>query len=124
MPSGSSDRGSVTAETAVVLPLVTALAAVLLATGSLIGVQLTTWEAARAGARVAARGADAAAVSTAVETVAGQDAVSEVSVSGPLAEVTVRRTLAPLDVGLLAGLELTLDARSVARLEPHLQEGP
>lgn len=96
----TSDRGSVTAELAVTLPALTAILALLLV-GAVVGVtQLRLEEAARAGARAAARGEASAAVVSTAQRIAGPASEVDVSqgshwsrvrvsgrVEGPLAEL-------------------------------------
>ncbi|MHA7208671.1 TadE family type IV pilus minor pilin [Arthrobacter sp. MDT1-65] len=81
--SGRSQRGSVTAEVAVVLPALVVLLAVLIGTAHIGTVQLRLEEAARAGAREVMRGESSASVEQTVQRLAGPDAVTRVvSVSG------------------------------------------
>lgn len=96
----TSEQGSVTAELAVTLPALTAILALLLV-GAVVGVtQLRLEEAARAGARAAARGETSAAVVDTAQRVAGPAAEVDVTlgaqwsrvrvtarVAGPLAEL-------------------------------------
>lgn len=119
-PRLRGDRGSVTAETAVVLPVIVVLAVVLAFVGLAGAQQVRVDASARAAARELARGEDEAA---AVEA-ARQAAVSAVDVSvsrdGPWVHVEVTRTLRPAARGMLAGLEVEVTGRAVARLESQL----
>jgi hypothetical protein len=56
MPAARRDRGSVTAETALTMPAVVVVLAALLGTGQVLLTQVRCVDAARAGARAAARG--------------------------------------------------------------------
>lgn len=114
-----AERGSVTAETAVALP---ALIVVLVTTVWGVGAaaaQVACVDAARAGAREAARGEPLAAVRSAVLRAAPPAASVEIVRDRLLTRVTVRAVArAPL-AGLLP--PLTLRAGVVAATEP---EGP
>lgn len=78
----ASEQGSVTAELAVTLPALTAILALLLL-GAVVGVtQLQLEEAARAGARAAARGETAVSIVSTAQRVAGPSAEVDVSREG------------------------------------------
>lgn len=107
-------RGSVTAEFAVVLPAVTAVLALLMVAAGAGVLQLRLEDAARAGARAAARGESPAQVTELAYRLAGERASVQVSVAGEFATVTV--------VGQLEGPLATLvpwrqTADAVARME-------
>ena len=90
-----TDRGSATAETAVVLPvLVLLLATALWALGA-ISIQLSCVEAARAAARAAARGEPEEEVRRRAAEVAGAEATIQVDVSDGEAVVRVSRDAGP-----------------------------
>lgn len=114
MHSERGARGSVTAEFAVALPAVTAVLALLLVAGGAGVLQLRLEDAARAGARAAARGESPAQVTELTYRLAGERANVQVSVQGGFATVTVRGQL----VGPLALLvPWRQSADAVARME-------
>ncbi len=84
------EQGSVTAETAVVLPSVVMVLAVVLAVAGGVTARLSCVDAARAGARVAARGEGDARVVAVAREVAPQAQV-RIARSGSRVEVGVRR---------------------------------
>ncbi|GAB3255753.1 TadE family type IV pilus minor pilin [Arthrobacter pigmenti] len=85
----TSEQGSVTAELAVTLPALTAILALLLV-GAVVGVtQLRIEEAARAGARAAARGETSAAVVSTAQRIAGPAADVDVAMGGQWSRVQV-----------------------------------
>ncbi|WP_211236576.1 TadE family type IV pilus minor pilin [Arthrobacter castelli] len=89
----TSQVGSVTAELAVTLPALTAILALLLV-GAVVGVtQLRLEEAARAGARAAARGEPATVVVSTAQRIAGPGADVDVAESGRWARVRVSGTV-------------------------------
>lgn len=103
------DAGAVTAETAVLLPALVLLLAVLLA-ASAAGMTLIRYEeAARASARAAARGESAAVVRSAALRVAGQDASVRLAGSSGTTTVTVSGP-APGVLGAWGGWELHAEA--------------
>ncbi len=108
------DRGTVTAELALGLPaVVTVLLAVLLLAGAAT-TQLRCADAARAGARAAALGEDAATVSATAARVAGPDAAVAIHRDGGWVTVSVRRPVAVP----LAGGRWDAEGRASARVEP------
>ncbi|HEU4674867.1 MAG TPA: TadE family type IV pilus minor pilin [Motilibacteraceae bacterium] len=86
-----SQRGSATAETALLLPGLVALLAFLLSALAAGGVQLRCLDAARAGARVAARGESAQAVAAAALAVVPAASVSTGTSGSGLLQVRVTR---------------------------------
>ena len=105
----------VTAETAVVLPVLVLVLAGAVAAVLVVGAQLRCVDAAREGARAAARGEEPARV-TALATGAGPDgAVADLAVAGEEVRVTVAAEVAPL--GPLP-LRVRVRAEAVAQLEP------
>ncbi|MGI5161944.1 TadE family type IV pilus minor pilin [Microbispora sp. CA-102843] len=89
------ERGSVTAETAVALPaLVLVLTAALWAV-TIVGAQLRCVDAARAGARAAARGEAAEEVSAAVLRLAPEGATVSIRVGADTTRVEVIATVRP-----------------------------
>lgn len=111
----AGDRGSATAELAAGLPAVALVLVLVLIVGSAAIAQVRCADAARAAARAAALGEDAAAVTAIALDLAGEDAHVEVSTAEGWVHVVVTR---PVSVGWL-GLE-ALSARSEASvpLEP------
>ena len=107
----SDDDGVVALETLLVLPLVVAVLAVVLATGTVVTDHLAVARAARAVARTVALTGEvgsAAAVARSVHP----DAVATVTVRGGVAHVTVRVRAS------LAGVGYDVDASAAAPLEP------
>lgn len=95
-----SEQGSVTAELAVTLPALTAILALLLV-GAVVGVtQLRLEEAARAGARAAARGETSATVVSTARRIAGPSAEVDISLGAQWSRVQVTARVE----GPLAGL--------------------
>ncbi|MEO6531816.1 MAG: TadE family type IV pilus minor pilin [Specibacter sp.] len=107
-------RGSVTAETAVVLPAITALLALLLLGVSAGMLQLRLEEGARSGARALARGDSAVLVLDLVSRVAGDNVSVSLDSSGGYATVTVQ---GKVDGVLAALVPWTQSARASARVE-------
>jgi Flp pilus assembly protein TadG len=105
----------VTAETAVVLPVLLLVLAAVVAAVVVVGAQLRCVDAAREGARAAARGEDVAAVRALVAQVAPDGAVTAVAVAGGQVRVTV--TAEPTPLGPVR-LGVDVGATAVARLEP------
>ncbi|HVE62963.1 MAG TPA: TadE family type IV pilus minor pilin [Mycobacteriales bacterium] len=112
-PTGQ--RGSATAETAVVLPvLVLLLTCALWALGA-VSVQLRCVEAARAGARAAARGEPADVIRSRVREVAGRTADVDLEMSATSATVAVTRVVSPpwpALARLLQPLSVSAEARA------------
>ncbi|WP_114853559.1 TadE family type IV pilus minor pilin [Brachybacterium sp. YJGR34] len=116
------DRGSATAETAIVLPVVVAMVVVVLLCGAGLAGQLRLESAARGAARELARGEDSATAVAVAQRIGGDGTAVEISGSGPWVRVEASRTLqAP--AGVLSGASWRLSADAVARQEPHLLEG-
>lgn len=117
------DRGSATAETAIVLPVVVMMVVVLLIVGTGLSAQLRLESAARGAARELARGEDPAAAVAVAQRIGGTGTEVTTTESGAWVEVEVSRTLrAPS--GLLAGARWRLSAEAEARREPQLFPGP
>jgi len=105
----------VTAETAVVLPVLLFVLAAAVAAVTLLGAQLRCVDAAREGARAAARGETDAAVSRLVARLTPGGASTRVSGDGDEVRVTVTVRVAPLGPLPLA---VTLSGAAVAVREP------
>jgi Flp pilus assembly protein TadG len=109
------DPGSVTAETALALPAVALVALVIVGVGSLGVAQLRCVDAARAGARLAARGESWARVVTRAAAIAPSGAVVTVGSVGSEAVVDVRSAV---DLPLM--VRVVVRSRAVADLEASL----
>jgi hypothetical protein len=109
-----SDRGSVTAELAVLLPVVVAMLVVLLGLASAASAQMRCADAARAGARAAALGDEDGSVAEVSRRVAGSG--SAVSVARADGWVVVRVDRSLTIVGLRLGL--TVHGEAATREEP------
>lgn len=115
-----AERGTATAETALMLMVVMLMVALLLGVGSIGIKQLRLNEATRTVAREIMRGEDPAAAITSGKQVAGSPSSFEISMSGEWA--TVKGTA---QAGLFTGggwlsHSFNLNATFSVRLEPHL----
>jgi Flp pilus assembly protein TadG len=109
-----SDRGYVTAESAVVIPSIVLLMGMLLWGLSAVATRTQCGDAARAGARAAARGESTAAVLTVARTVAPEGADIRVTRDGELFRVRVSAdSRGPGPLGVSVGGE------AVAYAEPE-----
>ncbi|WP_231554399.1 TadE family type IV pilus minor pilin [Arthrobacter sp. L77] len=109
-----SQRGSVTAEVAVVLPALVVLLALLLATAHVGTVQLRLEEAARAGAREVMRGESSASVQQTVQRLAGDNATAHIASTGEWTTIEVR---ARVEGPLVELMDLELRASAAGRKE-------
>ncbi len=107
----SSERGGVTAETALALPALAVVAAAIIGLGQVGVAQLRCVDAARVAARLAARGEPAGAVHQRAAAAAPAGASVRVATG---AEVTVAVTA---QVSLPFGLSLEVGSRAVADAE-------
>jgi Flp pilus assembly protein TadG len=105
----------VTAETAVVLPVLLVVLAAAVAAVVVVGAQLRCVDAAREGTRAAARGEPAAVVQDLAGRAAPAGARVAVTADGDTVTVTVRVTVAPL--GPLPW-DVEVSARATGLLEP------
>ena len=105
----------VTAETAVVLPVLLLVLAGVVAAVVVVGAQLRCVDAAREGARAAARGEDPAVVAALAGRAAPDGAVTTVRPDGDEVHVTVTARIAPLGP---VPLRITGTAEAVALREP------
>jgi Flp pilus assembly protein TadG len=114
-----SDDGMVTAETAVVLPVLLLVLAGAVAAVTIVGAQLRCVDAAREGARAAARGEDVPAVTALVTRAAPDGATAAVDAGREQVRVTVLA-----DVAVLGPLPLRVrvSADAVAMREPGVAE--
>ena len=119
MPSpSSSDRGSVTAETAVLLPELALLLAFLLSVARAATSQLNAQDAARLAARAAARGESSAEVERLAGEVAPRGAVVTVRRLDGLLRVEVTAQVRPLGAGLSWLPAINVGGSAVAAVEP------
>lgn len=88
--ASSEDHGFATAEAAVAMPALMAVLALAVGVVVSVGAQLRCVDAARAGARVAARGDSDAAVRRAARAIAPAGATVTIRRSGGLVDVEVR----------------------------------
>jgi Flp pilus assembly protein TadG len=109
------EHGMVTAETAVVLPVLLLVLAGAVAAVTLVAAHLKCVDAAREAARAAARGEDVAAVMAIAGRAGPRGAGGIVSTSGDEVTVTVRARIRPLGP---VPLRVTVSATAVAVLEP------
>jgi ABC-type uncharacterized transport system permease subunit len=105
----------VTAETAVVLPVLLLVLAGAVAALTVVGAQLRCVDAAREGARAAARGEDDATVRALVLGAAPDGSAVALSRDGAQVRVTVSGPVAPLGP---VPLDVEVSAQAVALLEP------
>jgi Flp pilus assembly protein TadG len=113
------EAGMVTAETAVVLPVLLLVLAGAVAAVTVVGAQLRCVDAAREGARAAARGEPVAVVEAVVARAAPDGASTSVSVGAEEVRVTVSVRIAPWGPVPLA---VTVSAEAVALREPGVPE--
>lgn len=111
-----SDRGTVTAETVVVLPVLVVVLLLAVWVLACVAAQLRCVDAARVGAREAARGESSAAVASAAGPVAPPGAVVRVHRVGEQVEVSVQARVRPFG-SALRGLATAVGARAVAQIE-------
>jgi len=114
-PVPARERGSVTAELAVGLPVIVLLLVAVLTLTAASTAQMRALDAARAGARALAIGEDDAAVRQAVARVGGDDASVAVTTDGPWVQVIVTR---PVAGGWLASAPLRASGEAAAWVEP------
>jgi Flp pilus assembly protein TadG len=105
----------VTAETAVVLPVLLLVLAGAVAAVTVVGAQLRCVDAAREGARAAARGEDVATVRALVARAAPEGMTVAVVRDGEDVRVTVSGRITPLGP---VPLDIGVAVEAVARLEP------
>jgi Flp pilus assembly protein TadG len=109
------ERGMVTAETAVVLPVLLLVLAGAVAAVTVVGAQLRCVDAAREGARAAARGETFAVVERVTAQTAPPGAVTGVVDAGDEVRVVVSAEIAPLGP---VPLRVKVSATAVAQREP------
>ena len=111
-------RGSVTAETAVLLPVLLVVLAAVLGVLACVAAQLRCVDAARGAARAAARGDDSAAVRTTGQRLAPEGARVVVTTSGDTVEVSVSAEVRPFGRALGLLPPVAVSGRAVAATEP------
>lgn len=111
-----SDRGTVTAETAVALPSLLLVLGIALGAVEAAATRVACIDAARIGARALARGEDPAAARSAAERAAPPHSHVSLHEDALDAEVTVR---APVRVGPLDLPSLTVAGHAVTPMEPE-----
>jgi Flp pilus assembly protein TadG len=114
------EAGMVTAETAVVLPVLLLVLAGAVAAVTVVGAQLRCVDAAREGARAAARGEDTALVTALAGRAAPDGAATTVAGDETTVTVTVTAEVAPLGP---VPLRVPVSATAVAQREPGAAEG-
>lgn len=115
-PSGS--RGSATAETAVLLPVLVVVLLACIWVLVCVAAQLACVDAARAAARAAARGDAPAAVRAVGERLAPPAAVVELSPSRSTVEVRVHAQVRPFGAVLRVLPSVRVSGRATAAVEP------
>ena len=113
-----ADGGSVTAEAAVVLPVLLVVLAAAVAVLACVAAQLRCVDAARAAAREAARGEAPADVRAAGQRVAPADARVTLQADGDTVEVVVSAEVRPFGGVLRVLPSVSVQARAVAAVEP------
>jgi Flp pilus assembly protein TadG len=111
----------VTAETAVVLPVLFLVLAGVVAAVTVVGAQLRCVDAAREGVRAAARGEETATVVALARRAAPDGAVTTVAGGEDEVQVTVTARIAPLGP---VPLRITVSAEAVALREPSYGDLP
>lgn len=109
---GSSERGTVTAEFAVVLPALVLVLILVVGAGAIGLAQVRVYEAARAGAREAARGEPARDIEKAAKKKAGPGSVVTVSQGKAFAKVHVKTTLPKALHPIMKTVEASAEART------------
>jgi Flp pilus assembly protein TadG len=118
---GRREAGMVTAETAVVLPVLLLVLVGAVAAVTVVGAQLRCVDAAREGARAAARGEPVAVVEALVARAAPDGVTTTVSVEAENVRVRVSARIAPLGP---VPLSITVAAEAVAMREPGVLGEP
>lgn len=117
MSRSTRDRGSVTAEAALALPVLLVVLAAAIGVLVCVASQLRCVDAARAAARVAARGDDAALVRSTAERLAPADATVELRDGGDTVEVVVSARVRPFGAALRLLPAIAVRGRAVAAVE-------
>ncbi|MEP6760858.1 MAG: TadE family type IV pilus minor pilin [Sporichthyaceae bacterium] len=114
------ERGTVTAETAVVLPALVVVLVLCLWSVTVVGQQLRCIDAARTGARALARGEASAAAGAAAQQAAPDGAIVTLRVSAGLAVVEVRYSATLPGVG---GPGIQIGSRAAVATEEDVVVG-
>lgn len=114
----TGSRGSATAETAVLLPVLVVVLVACLWVLACVAAQLRCLDAARAGARAAARGDAPAAVRTTAQRLAPPGAQVSVSSGDRTVEVRVRSEVRPFGPVLRVLPGVPVSGRATAPAEP------
>ena len=114
------DRGTATAETAVVLPVLLVVLAMGVWVLAAVGAQLRCTDAAGVAARAAARGDDATSVRRAGLAVAPGSAELQVTNTADTVQVVVRAKVRPFGGALAALPALEVSGRAVAAREDRV----
>lgn len=118
MRAGSlAQRGMVTVETAIAVPIVLAVGLVAAGAPAVVGAHVSCTDAAREAALMVARSAPGSLVTAVVDELAPPGARVEALTRGDLVEVTVRATVAPVPGPLGKAVSLPVSGRSVALRE-------
>lgn len=120
MKGVEGDRGSVTAEAAMVLPVLLIVLAMALWVLAAVSAQLRCTDAAGVGARAAARGEARAAVVAAARSAAPSGASVQVEPGAQLVQVVVRVEIRPLGGALRALPAFQVSGRAVAAREDRV----
>lgn len=120
MKGVEGDRGSVTAEAAMVLPVLLVVLAMALWVLAAVSAQLRCTDAAGVGARAAARGDAPAAVVAAARSVAPSGAGVEVQQGPQVVQVVVRVEVRPLGGALQALPAFAVSGRAAAAREDRM----
>ena len=118
----SQDDGMVTAETAMVIPVLVIVLAMAIFALACVAAQLRCVDAARASARLAARGDSPAAVTAAGRQLAPRDAGIQVRTDGEHVTVEVTAEVMPLGGVLRRVPGVAVSARAVALREQTLDQ--
>ncbi len=119
-PRSGTDRGTATAETAVVLPVLLVVLAMGVWVLAAVGAQLRCTDAAGVAARAAARGDDAAAVRQAGLAVAPGGADLQIATAVDTVQVVVRVKMRPFGGALAVLPALEVSGRAVAAREDRV----
>jgi Flp pilus assembly protein TadG len=115
------EAGMVTAETAVVLPVLLLVLAAAVAAVVVVGAQLRCVDAAREAVRAAARGEPAVTVRAVASRAAPAGAGTTIGQDGDSVTVTVTAAVRPLGPFVL---RLHVSAAATAELEPGAEDAP
>lgn len=118
------DRGSVTAETAVLLPVLLIVLAAAVGVLACVAAQLRCLDAARGAARAAARGDNTALVEAVATRLAPAGAIVVVLDRGDHVEVVINAQVRPFGHALRVLPSVAVSGRAVAAVEAATGPGP